>query len=94
MANGNGWDFTKPENIQIRTNLKVAFTVVLVCFFLYQLHDDIVSAIDRNGKNRWDQLDEFHGDQVRKQSDPGYPALELEQIKKIANMNEDDDNGR
>jgi hypothetical protein len=91
MANGSSssWDFTKPENIQIRTTLKVVFGAVLVCFFLYKLHDNLVSAIDRNGSGRWDQLDEFHGDQVRKQNHPEYPALELEQIKKIADMNED-----
>ena len=41
-----------------------------------------------------DKVLELLQSQVRKQSDPGYPALELEQIKKIANMNEDDDNGR
>ena len=89
MANGNGWDFTKPENIQIRTTLKVVVGAVLVGVFFYKLHDKLVSAIDRNGSGRWDQLDEFHGDQVRKQNHPEYPALELEQIKKIADMNED-----
>jgi len=91
MGNGStsSWDFTKPENIQIRTTLKVIVGAVLVCFFLYQLHDNLVSAIDRNGTGRWDQLDEFHGDQVRQKMHPEYPALELEQIKKIAEMNED-----
>ena len=91
MGNGasSSWDFTKPENIQIRTTIKVALAGVLVCLFLYKLHDNLVSAIDRNGSGRWDQLDEFHGDQVRRQNHPEYPALELEQIKKIADMNEE-----
>ena len=85
----NGWDFTNPENIQIRTTLKVCVGAALGCFFLYQLHSSLVSAIDRNGQGRWDQLDEFHGDQVRRENHPDYPALELEQIKKIAEMNEE-----
>jgi len=85
----NGWNLIDPANQQIRTTLKVVVGAVLVCFFLYQLHDNLVSAIDRNGSGRWDQLDEFHGDQVRRQNHPEYPALELEQIKKIAEMNED-----
>ena len=98
MANGNGWDFTKPENIQIRTTLKVVVGAVLVGVFFYKLHDKLVSAIDRNGQGRWDQLDEYHGDQIREAvsrdrdedgSPNSYPALDLEQIRKIADMNED-----
>ena len=91
MGNGasSSWDFTKPENIQIRTTLKVVLGAVMVCFFLYKLHDNLVSAIDRNGQGRWDQLDEYHGDQIREDGHPEYPALDLEQIRKIADMNED-----
>ena len=89
MGDSNGWDFTKGENTQIRATLKVALGGVLICLFLYRLHDNLVSAIDRNGSGRWDQLDEYHGDQIRESTHPEYPALELEQIKKIADMNED-----
>mgnify|MGYP000512091866 CR=1 FL=1 len=89
MANGSSSSWVFGENTQIRTTIKVFIGAVLVGVFFYKLHDNLVSAIDRNGSRRWDQLDEFHGDQVRKKMHPEYPALELEQIKKIAEMNED-----
>jgi hypothetical protein len=89
MANGSSSSWVFGENTQIRTTIKVFIGAVLVGVFFYKLHDNLVSAIDRNGSRRWDQLDEFHGDQVRKKMHPEYPALELQQIQQIADMNED-----
>ena len=89
MGNGSSSSWVFGENTQIRTTIKVFIGAVLVGVFFYKLHDNLVSAIDRNGSRRWDQLDEFHGDQVRKKMHPEYPALELQQIQQIADMNED-----
>ena len=97
---GNGGDkqvlnLSNPEKVEFKTNLRWLLAVIVATAFVvaaaYKLQADIMGAINNASQNKWDSVDEWHADQVRKDIDTGqaYPALDRSQIKAIAEMNED-----
>jgi ABC-type uncharacterized transport system YnjBCD permease subunit len=84
--NGKKKVFLEQTNVRSSTLLACVASVGILLSSGFAAYYNMVGRIDSATYKRWNQDAVVAADQVRKEIDPDYPAINIQQVKEIAEL--------